>query len=184
VTAIAVARSSHSVDIAQASQSISPGLIDIEGTYELIIPLTTYQDNPAKLDAYLGGEEVVFSRMITSRVRILRFDAPVSASEPFVLSTFAVKEPFQQHPGDGGSPSGALETFEVRLEQGVRGHYCSLEIAGTGESKAGSSDFHEYYVVLGLGFKNEQSIWLGPANTPAEAPGGKNIQFILVKIED
>jgi hypothetical protein len=44
------------------------------------------------------------------------------------------------------------------------------------------SSFQEYYLVLALGLKDEQSLWLGAANVPADAPQGKHVRFILTKI--
>lgn len=44
-----------------------------------------------------------------------------------------------------------------------------------------SVPFQEYYLVLALGLKGEQSLWLGAANAPVAALEGMYIHFVLTK---
>ena len=165
--------------------AVTKGLIELNGTYELIIPRATIEADALKYDLYLNNEEVVFSDLITTRVRWVRIEAPVSAGDPFRVSTYAA-EAFSsklQAAGQGIPASQALGQYKARLAHGLRGPYCSLEISGKLHEKVRNGRvFNEYYLVLGVGLGDEQSLWLGPTNTPADAAGGKDIRVVLVKV--
>lgn len=160
--------------------SIVPQLIDLPGTYKVEIPLDTFQSDPAYLEAYMNGEDVVFSRLFSSRVDRIVIGPSVNKQGTFRIWSYAAsKDAIGPQPTDTDDEWVLLGRLEGRLVYGMRGPYCSLEIAG--ESREGNLDlpFQEYYLVLALGLKDEQSLWLGAANTPPDGPQGKFIRFIL-----
>jgi hypothetical protein len=167
------------------TSSIVPQLIDLPGTYQLVIPFETFQANQSHLEAYLNDEEVVFSGLITTRVKNVHIGPPVRYGSPFLVRTYSaewdsVESQMEKEP----VLFGVLGQFEARLVHGLRGAYCSLEISGKRQEGTAWVPFQEYYLVLALGLKEEQSLWLGPVNTPADAVGGMHIHFILVKTSD
>ena len=165
--------------------SIVPELINLPGNYELIIPFDTFEIDQSKLEHYINGKEVVFSELVSTRVRSIRIDPPDCSGCPFRVHTYAV-EGHASGPQTRQSASSyqVLRQFEARLVHGLRGPYCSLEISGKRHNGTSYARFEEYYLVLALGLKDEESLWLGPVDTPADETWGKYISFMLVKIPD
>ena len=177
--------SSFADDSLPASSSIAPELIDFPGVYQLVIPDDIFQSEQSHLEADLRNGGSVVSAFLNISVKYVYIGQPTRSSAAFPVRTYSSEKDLKELNEQKDSESfGIMGQFEARLMNGLRGPYCSLEISGIRQEGTARVPFREYYLVLALGLKDEQSLWLGPVNTPADAIGGMHVNYILEKTSD